>query len=214
MRTGPETRRPATIRSLPYAGGDEELLAGLRDRRPPAIAAFYDRYQSLVIRVLARVLGTDAELGDVRNEVFLQALASAGSVRSAGALRAWIVRVTVHTARGVIRKRERRRWLVLWPTADALPQPLTEDVKPEVREALQATYVVLDTLPVDERIAFALRIIDGMELTEVAAACGTSLATIKRRLRAAQDRFAERARAHPVLGDWIEGGAGWRPGSR
>jgi RNA polymerase sigma-70 factor (ECF subfamily) len=78
-----------------------------------------------------------------------------------------------------------------------------------VRDALRATYAALDALPADERVAFALRFIDGMELTEVAAACETSLATIKRRLARAEDRFEAEARKHPALEAWIDGGTRW-----
>jgi RNA polymerase sigma-70 factor (ECF subfamily) len=203
----------ATVWALPFAGGDEELLEGLRAGRAPAIAAFYDRFAGLVLRVLARVLGTDAEIADIHQDVFEQAIASVAGVRSAAGLKAWVVGVAVHTARGVIRRRLRRRWLVLWAPAEPL-EPVDEGVSPEVREALRATYAILGTLPADERIPFALRVIEGMELTEVAAACGTSLATIKRRLRAAQERFAKRAAAHPALAEWMEGGGGWRRRSR
>ena len=57
--------------------------------------------------------------------------------------------------------------------------------------------------------AFALRFVDGMELTEVAAACETSLATIKRRLARAGARFEAAARRQPVLEEWLEGGTRW-----
>ena len=81
--------------------------------------------------------------------------------------------------------------------------------------ALVATYAALDALPVDERIAFALRFIDGMELTEVAAACETSLATIKRRLDRASASFEAEARRQPALEAWLEGGSRWgNPGDR
>ncbi|MEZ4313044.1 MAG: sigma-70 region 4 domain-containing protein [Polyangiaceae bacterium] len=79
----------------------------------------------------------------------------------------------------------------------------------EVRGALEATYAVLGELPADERIAFALRFIEGMELTEVAASCGVSLATIKRRIGRAEGRFVEKARRHPILAGRVEGGTRW-----
>ncbi|MEZ4298352.1 MAG: sigma-70 region 4 domain-containing protein [Polyangiaceae bacterium] len=67
--------------------------------------------------------------------------------------------------------------------------------------ALEATYAVLGELPADERIAFALRFIEGMELTEVAASCGVSLATVKRRIGRAEGRSVEKARQHPILAE-------------
>jgi RNA polymerase sigma-70 factor (ECF subfamily) len=57
----------------------------------------------------------------------------------------------------------------------------------------------LTTLPADDRIAFALRVMEGMELLEVAEACRVSLATAKRRIARAQRRFAELVARDPWL---------------
>jgi RNA polymerase sigma-70 factor (ECF subfamily) len=61
-------------------------------------------------------------------------------------------------------------------------------------------------MPVDERIVFALRFVDGMELGEIAEACELSLSTIKRRLGKAEERFTRIAGREPSLVDWIGGG--------
>jgi RNA polymerase sigma-70 factor (ECF subfamily) len=45
---------------------------------------------------------------------------------------------------------------------------------------------VLDRLPVNERLAWSLRHIEGEQLESVAVLCGCSLATAKRRIAAAQ----------------------------
>jgi RNA polymerase sigma-70 factor (ECF subfamily) len=71
------------------------------------------------------------------------------------------------------------------------------------REALRATYAILDKLSIEERMVFALRMIDGMELKEVALACDCSLATVKRRMARAEARFEKLARAYPCLLPWI-----------
>ena len=67
----------------------------------------------------------------------------------------------------------------------------------------------LGRLPADERIAFALRFIDGMELVEAAAACRVSLSTFKRRMLRAERKFAERARREPALAEWLKGAERW-----
>ena len=58
-----------------------------------------------------------------------------------------------------------------------MPAP---EVDPEQREALAAVYRLLGQLPINERIVFALRVLDGMELADVARACSISVATVKR----------------------------------
>ena len=65
---------------------------------------------------------------------------------------------------------------------------------------------MLDTLPADERIAFALRYIDERPLLEVAEACDCSLATIKRRLSKAEQRFTRLAQRDTVLAERLARG--------
>lgn len=201
----------AVVRALPFAGDDALLVAGVRAGNKAAIAAFYDRYEALVRATLWRVLGAEPEIADLHHDVLLRALASIDELRDPRALKAWLTSIAVFTARTAILRRSRRRWLRYLPWYE-LPEVEASAPSSEASEALRATYAILDELPADERIAFALRFIGGMELTEVAAACQVSLATIKRRLARAEARFTALARESAVLHDWIEGGARWGTG--
>jgi RNA polymerase sigma-70 factor (ECF subfamily) len=73
-----------------------------------------------------------------------------------------------------------------------------------VDDAVRATYAVLVMLTPDERIPFALRYIEEMDLGEVAAACRISLATAKRRIARARKRFVTIARTMPELSSWVQ----------
>jgi RNA polymerase sigma-70 factor (ECF subfamily) len=79
----------------------------------------------------------------------------------------------------------------------------------ETSEAVRATYAILAKFPADERLAFSLRFVSEMQLTEVADACGVSLATVKRRLARAEKRFVEAAKSHPALSDRMARGGRW-----
>lgn len=180
---------------------DQRLVAGLRNREAWAAAALVDRHGPHVRRVLVRVLGADdGEHRDLLQEVFTRAFAGIGRLAEAGALKAWLTHIAVFTAREAIRRRRRRRWL--W-FVDELPEREAVCADPELREAAQAVYRVLDRLPVDERIPLALRLLEGMELEATAAACGMSVATVRRRLARAEDRFYRLAREHEALAPWI-----------
>lgn len=191
-------------------GDDASLVAALRAGNPAAPAALFDRHAAHLQRVLVRTLGLDPELPDLLHEVFLRALQEIGGLREGSSLKGWLTSIAVFTAREHIRRRSRRRWLRYLPW-DELPDLEAPQAAPEVSEALRSTYAVLDELPADERIAFALRYVDQMELTEVAQGCRVSLATIKRRLARAEKRFVAIARRFPALEGWLEeGGARWR----
>ena len=194
----------AEVVPLPTAVGDAELVRALRTGQPWAKKVFFDRHAQRVERLLVRVLGPDDEIADLVHEVFLAALESLVKLQDPSALGSWLNGIAVFMARGTIRRRRRRRWLELFAPSD-LPEQEARVTDPAVSEALRATYEVLEQLPADDRIVFSLRMIDGMELSEVAVACQVSLATIKRRLARAKHSFSDRARLHPALAEWCEG---------
>jgi RNA polymerase sigma-70 factor (ECF subfamily) len=204
-------RTDGVVLPLAFVGDDAALVKALRADHPGAKAALFDRYAEHVERIVTHVLGFDSELADVLHDAFVGAFASIHTLEDPSALKPWLSRVAAFTARKVLRTRSRRAWLRLFK--DAAHQERSEPViqpNPEVFRAVRETYAVLDELPIDERIAFALRFIEGMELSEAAASCGVSLATIKRRIRRAERRFRTLAAKRPTLTEQILGGSRWR----
>jgi RNA polymerase sigma-70 factor (ECF subfamily) len=190
------------------------LVAGVRAGDPDALSQLHARFAQPTLRILLRILGPDRELRDLHHDVFVRALSSLTELRDPAALRGWMCAIAVHTARASIERRVRRRRWVFLPADDVLPEPEPLDPRPhqEAREALRSVYALLDRLPVAERIAFALRYFDQMELSEVAQACNVSLASIKRRLARAESRFMALARNTPTLSSYLEGGSRWTRG--
>jgi RNA polymerase sigma-70 factor (ECF subfamily) len=193
------------IRLRPFES-DAAVVAAIRAGERAGGSALYDRHHEYVRRVLVRVIGPDSHLDDLVQDVFVAAIDAIDRLAEPDALRGWIAGISVNVARVELRRRRRSSWLRLLP-GHSLPEVPAAVSNPELDEAVRATYRVLGRLQVDERIAFALRFIDGMELLEVAAACRLSLATTKRRLASARKKFENMARAYPELQPWIEGGA-------
>ena len=202
-------RGPGETSERPRAIDPHELIRGLRAGEPWAERALLHREAAHVDRMLTRILGFCAELDDLAQEVFIRAFSRIADLREAESLRAWLGSIAVFVAREAIRRKRRRRWLVFLP-AEQRVEPPVGAASFEARSALRVFYEVIDGLPADERIAFTLRFVEGMELTEVAEACHVSLATIKRRLKRASDDFYLRGRARAELVDWFEEGSRWR----
>jgi RNA polymerase sigma-70 factor (ECF subfamily) len=180
---------------------DAALVKSLRAREPGAAELLFDRYGPYVERLVVRTVGLDPEVPDLINEVFARALAGIRKLRASAALKGWIGSVALFTARTFLRsRRARRRWLSVFPL-DEIPEAAAVVASPEIAQMLTRTYAVLDRLPTDERIVFALRFIDGMALAEVAEVAGVSLATTKRRLVRARQLFWDHARRDPILRD-------------
>lgn len=194
-------------------GDDEErLVDALRVGRAWAERTLVEQHAGQVRRVLVRILGAEADLDDLAQEVFLRAIERVCHLRDGVTLKSWVTSFAVNVAREALRRRARRRWLSFFAPED-LPEPEAEmqdeGTGADARAALRATYAVLDTLSADLRTAFALRHVDAMELADIAQACGVSLATIKRRLERAEAAFGARARKHPELQAWSEEGTRW-----
>ena len=156
-------------------------------------------------RVLHAVLGPDQEIADLIQETFIEVFDAIGTLRDVEALAGWIRQVAVNIARSTIRRRRRMRWLHVLGLIE-VTEPAAVVAPPEARQAIAETYRVLGELPVDLRVAFSLRHIEGLELTQVAAACDVSLATIKRRLATAEESFRKHARRGGKLDEWLEHG--------
>ena len=201
MMGKPSERQAAVIR-LPGGGSDEELVASLRQGKSTAGRDLVYAYGGYVRKVLMRVLGPDRELDDLAQDVFVVALESLHKLENPPALRGWLAQIAVFRARRCLRGR--KQWRILrFFAPEAMPPGPASTPDLEASEALRAAYRVLSLLQVDERIAFALRFIEGMDLAEIAAACRVSLATTKRRLARAEARFVELARDEPALAEWM-----------
>ncbi|MBI5488948.1 MAG: sigma-70 family RNA polymerase sigma factor [Deltaproteobacteria bacterium] len=196
---------PAALRLVHPPDAPRALdLGSLRRREPAAVGAFFDDNVERVERLLMSVLGPDAELSDLVQQTFLAALRSFPAFRGeAWSLAPWLNRIAVHTARRHIRSRRVRRWLRFAAPGD-VPDVPSAVASPAIRAALGRVYSILEHMPADERIALSLRFVGQLELTELAEATGVSLATAKRCLGRARDRFLDLARRDAVLRGWLE----------
>lgn len=158
--------------------------------RPPTLEELFTQHAEFVARVAMRILGRDAEVDDVVQEVFLSALSDLDRLRNVHAVRGWLKTVTVRKAMRLLTKRRMRRWLGL-DAQDVLHELAAPGCSPEQCTTLLRVYRLLDELPVGERMAWTLRHVEGEQVEAVAMMCGCSLATVKRRIAAAQS-FLER----------------------
>ena len=134
-----------------------------------------------------RLLGSDADVDDLVQDAFVAALEGLHRLDAPEAFSSWLGGIVVRTAHKRIRHRRvlerlglRRREQI---DLDALP---LASAPPEVTMELRQIYGVLTRLPAEERVALVLRRVEGMELAEIATQMSLSLATVKRRIAAAE----------------------------
>lgn len=193
----------AVVEAMPLPDHDDAaLLRALASSHPGAAKVIVARYGTLVRSLLRRTLGPGPEIEDRVQDTFLHLFRRAADVRDPSALSSFVVGVAMRVARSELRRRRLRRWLLL-TDAGTLPEVAAPHVSPETRQAVAALYEVLDQLDAEARMAFVLRHVQGMELLDVAAALGCSLATVKRRIERAGKRVEVLARTRPALAPWL-----------
>lgn len=170
------------LRILP--GGSESE----QDELPTSDRALFERFAPYVARIGLRLLGREAEVDDLIQEVFVAAFRQRHQIREPAAFRGWLATVTVRKARRLLRRRRLRSFVGL-DTAPGVPELRDPGVSPEQRVLLARVYETLDRIPVDQRLAWTLRHVEGERLERVAERCGCSLATAKRRIAAAHARI-------------------------
>ena len=158
---------------------------------PPTLEQAFREHSEYVARVATRLLGRSDEVDDLVQDVFLRAMRDLPQLREPAALRSWLATVAARMAGRRLRMRKLRRFFGLDGVADyeALADPAAS---PEQRALLSRVYRIMDGLPVELRVAWALRYAEGEQLDAVARICSCSLATAKRRIGRAQE-LIERA---------------------
>jgi len=149
----------------------------------------FKRYAPLVASLGLRITALESEVDDLVQEVFLRATRGIGRLRHEGATKAWLMTITMNVARRRLRLRKLRRIIGLDQPA-AYAELVDPTLSPERRMQVARVYEALDRLPVNQRLAWMLRHVEGEPLENVAALCNCSLATAKRRIAAAQKAIA------------------------
>jgi RNA polymerase sigma-70 factor (ECF subfamily) len=195
----------------PFTGvmSDAALVAAVRTGRPEGADQLFERYGEYVERLIVRVLGLDAEVPDLINEVFARAFERIAQLDDPSALKGWLGSIAIFTARSFLRDRRSQRRFLGFFAPEELPEIPFSSAPVECSLALSRTYQLLGMLAPDERIAFALRFIDGMSLAEISEVMAVSLGTVKRRLSHAQQRFVRGAERDPLLKELVETSQRW-----
>lgn len=174
---------------------DAALVVAARAGERWAQEALFTRHGRMVLGLSHRVLAGRDEADDLTQDVFVHAFARLEALENPQAFASWIASITVRMASKRLRRVRLSVKLGLRRSEPIDLDALMASTAPaDVQSELRLVYGILDRLPAEERIALLLRRVEGMELMEIADRMGLSLATVKRRLTAAESRL-ERAKA-------------------
>lgn len=182
--------------------GDAELVSAFLRHEPGAAADIWERCYPKVRRTVFRMAGPGHDSEDLIQEIFLRLYRQLRGLRDPAALQPFVLAIAVRVVKGDLRGRWLKRWLYLFHDGE-IPEHEARGADLEARKALARFYRILDGLSPAHRAAFVLRQVEGLELTEVSAALGVSLATIKRWLPRILRRVYSQAKGDPLLAGYL-----------
>ena len=155
-----------------------------------------------VHHTLFRVLGSNRELEDLVQDTFVEVFRSLGSFRGDSTLARWCQTIATRIAYLAISRRKPAT-VELDEAADIGNGDPDVHRVAQLREAARRLYAMLDRLDARQRIAFALAVVDGRTLQEVAALTESTLVAVKTRVWRARRELVRRAKRDPVLASYL-----------
>jgi len=182
---------------------DAELLHAIARGDESALAALYDRYHSILLGLLLRILHSRVEAEDVLQEVFLQIWQRAANFDEARG-RGFTWMVTLARSRAIdrlrsLQSRQRADDTALRDAPEAVGDASDDAYQAEQREIVRAA---LAEIPEEQRRALLLAYFEGLTQSEIAARLGQPLGTVKTRMRSGMTKLRE------LLGETMGHGAG------
>lgn len=194
--------RPPSLTEAP--ADDAALVERIRRGERGAERELFRRERGRVHATLYRVLGTNRDMEDLVQEAFLEIFRSLGSWRGEARLATWIDRITVRVAyRWLSRRKPTAMPLEALPEGESSSGAAGPDARATAREGVRRVYAALARLSPAARLAFALHVIDGRPIAEVAKLVGSPVVATKVRIWRARRELERQAAEDPVLADYL-----------
>ncbi|MCU0693372.1 MAG: RNA polymerase sigma factor, partial [Polyangiaceae bacterium] len=184
---------PAGTTGLAHLADAELVTLGSRGNRK-ALELLYRRHVRFALHLATRIEGSPRDAEDTVHDAFIRAFERLGDLSDPAVFRSWLGSIVVRQVRSRLRRLRLMRLLGLARgTGDEveLDALASDDASPIVRAQIAQIYALLQTMPVDERIAWTLRSVEHHDLDTVARLTKCSLATVKRRISRARQFLDE-----------------------
>jgi RNA polymerase sigma-70 factor, ECF subfamily len=160
---------------------------------PAAFELVYDRHGGAAYSLAYRMVGDRGTAEDVTQEAFLSVWRSGAKYdRARGSVRTWLLGVVRNRAIDVLRRQATRAPTVeleLERLPDQGPYSELTDSEALRKEAAREVRGALKLLPADQLKVIELAYFGGLTHSEIAAALGMPLGTVKGRMRLAMEKI-------------------------
>jgi len=181
---------------------DVRLMALVGRGDTAAFEDLIERHQSLVAGTIARMLGSNSDVEDIAQQVFIRVWKSAGRYVARAKFTTWLLKITRNLVFNELRRSKRHAHVPLQTEPGGEEMPLPDDVarapdasllETELQQAIERAIV---QLPESQRMALILRRYEEMSYEQIAEILDLSVPAVKSVLFRARTELRERLRSY------------------
>lgn len=204
VKTQSKTDLPLNLQS------DEELMQAYQSGNANAFQVLLGRHHRPVSNFIFRFLRNEEAVEEAFQEVFLRVVKNAKDYKKSAKFTTWLYTITRNFCIDELRKRKFRNHAALYNEDDVSGDRFVSEDEIRREEAYEVSTAkqaeghldaALTKLPVEQREVFLLRHFQGLPFDEIARVSGTSVNTVKSRMRYALQSIQKHFAAYGILGD-------------
>ena len=167
-----------------------------------AFEELIERHQSLVAGTVARMLGSNSDVEDIAQQVFIRVWKSAGRYVARAKFTTWLLKITRNLVFNELRRSKRHAQVPIQTESGAEERPLEDEAAPAPDASLleaelqQAIESAITQLPESQRMALILRRYEEMSYEEIGEILDLSVPAVKSVLFRARTELRERLRIY------------------
>ena len=188
--------------SKPPASPDDDedvrLMALVAGGDTAAFERLVERHQALVAGTVARMLGSNADVEDIAQQVFIRVWRSAGRYVARAKFTTWLLKITRNLVFNEMRRAKRHPHVPVQidPEAEEIPLKDEATATPDAilleSELQQAIDTAITQLPETQRMALVLRRYEELSYEEIADVLELSVPAVKSLLFRARTELRDR----------------------
>jgi RNA polymerase sigma factor (sigma-70 family) len=168
---------------------DQQLVTRLKAGDTGAFDRLVCAHQERVARLVVRLLGKDAEINDLMQEIFLSVYVGIKRFRQESRFSTWLTTIAINKCRSYARKQQRRRRLLGW-LRWARPH-YRDNIDPRTNDALEQLKEAVYRLPMSLREPLVLRYFEELSVDEIGKVLNISPGAVEVRLSRARQKLKE-----------------------
>jgi RNA polymerase sigma-70 factor (ECF subfamily) len=177
---------------------DVRLMGLIRAGDTAAFERLVERHQMLIVGTVGRMLGSNSDVDDIAQQVFIRVWKSAGRYEPRAKFTTWLLKITRNLVFNELRRSKRRAHIPIQMDPDAEEIPLKDEgtqapdaaaLEKELQEAIDRA---IAQLPDTQRMAVILRRYEDMSYDQISDVLEISVPAVKSVLFRARTELRQR----------------------